>query len=993
MPNTTKQGGKASGASSSKAKKPSVPDIGKKPQQKKPAKAAQTSSNVKKEVKKESEEKMSTAGRQKLAITFFAVGLLLFFVAVIKGESGWFAIHNFSFRIFGLCMYVLPVIFFYLAFVYAKNKSIGSAAANLTGGGLFTVFACMLVHIISKLGAITDAGEKYLSSVAVSQQIKDVWASEKPNFSGGTIGASLGGALARLLGQTGSVIILVVLIVVIVMFITGMTLGGVFRTVTKPVKKVNSMTNERFEQRAEKREQREQEEAEQREKKKFEPPVTDSEKQKKKSGKFEDEYVTDESTFKIRGDGEKAPVSGMNIPVVLVDKTAAAASAAAVIAKQAVAKTQETKPASDSAKPKPAKEQSAVHKNYRKPPLDCLEVRGSGVSQNSDAEINAVAQKLINTLESFGVKAKIVNICRGPSVTRYEIEPDIGIKISKITRLADDIALRLAASGVRIAAIPNKTAIGIEVPNRSRDTVGMRECIDSYAFKNSSSKLNVALGKDIAGNIICTDLSKMPHLLIAGTTGSGKSVCLNTMIISILYNASPEEVQIVLIDPKQVEFIVYNGIAHLEVPVVANPRKAAGALAWAVKEMESRYSRFSEKGVRDINGYNRLAEKYDNIPKMPRIVIFIDELSDLMMVAPTEVEDSICRLAQMARAAGMHLVVATQRPSSNVITGVIKANIPSRISLSVSSAIDSRVILDTSGAEKLLGNGDMLFMPIGESKAKRLQGCFISDAEVENVVDFIKQNSHVSYNEDVIQQIDSLAAATESPKKKGSTLIEDSEESSGPSADIIKALEVLIPAGKASTTYLQNKLGWGYPKAARTMNELEECGYIAPKEGNKERRVLITLQQFYEMNASNDGIKAPVSTSITEETPAEIPSFEDNNYDEPVEEEQVYEEPVYDEPVYEEPEESFEDETPEEPEIIDEEDFFDEPDEPDYPDEPDPDDEEYIDDSGDEKEVDDSDEPDDFDEDIPFVNYDDVLGYDEEEHPGSDEDFDFNSLD
>ena len=308
------------------------------------------------------------------------------------------------------------------------------------------------------------------------------------------------------------------------------------------------------------------------------------------------------------------------------------------------------------------------------------------------------------------------------------------------------------------------------------------------------------------------------------------------------------------------------------------------------------------------------------------MVIFIDELSDLMMAAPTEVEDSICRLAQMARAAGMHLVVATQRPSTNVITGVIKANIPSRIALSVSSAVDSRVIIDTSGAEKLLGNGDMLLLPIGESKTKRLQGCYISDTEVENVVDFIKENSHVSYNEDVIQQIDSLAAATESPKKKGSTLIEDSEESSGPSADIIKALEVLIPAGKASTTYLQNKLGWGYPKAARTMNELEECGYIAPKEGNKERRVLITLQQFYEMNASNDGIKAPVSTSITEETPAEIPSFEDNNYDEPVEEEQVYEEPVYDEPVYEEPEESFEDETPEEPEIIDEEDFFDEPD-------------------------------------------------------------------
>jgi S-DNA-T family DNA segregation ATPase FtsK/SpoIIIE len=492
--------------------------------------------------------------------------------------------------------------------------------------------------------------------------------------------------------------------------------------------------------------------------------------------------------------------------------------------------------------------------------------------------MNYVAQKLIDTLDSFGVGAQIVGICRGPSVTRYEIEPDVGIKISKVTRLADDIALRLAATGVRIAAIPNKPALGIEVPNRSRQTVGMRACIDSDDFRRSKNKLNVALGMDIAGNTVFCDISKMPHMLIAGTTGSGKSVCLNTMIISILYNSSPDEVKMVMIDPKQVEFKIYNGIPHLEVPVVSNPRKAAGALGWAVKEMESRYQKFSENNVRDIKGYNELADKKDGMVKMHQVVIFIDELADLMMVAPTEVEDSICRLAQMARAAGMHLVIATQRPSTNVITGVIKANIPSRIALSVSSGIDSRVILDTSGAEKLLGNGDMLFMPVGESKAKRLQGCFISDSEVESVVEFIKQNSQAEYNDDVIQQIDSIAAASEAGKKKGSSVtLETEDDGNGPSDDVIKALEALIKAGKASTTFLQNKLGWGYPKAARIMNELEECGYIAPKEGNKERRVLITLQQLYEMSSSNEGIHAPVDSSILEEEFEEIDGFESSD--------------------------------------------------------------------------------------------------------------------
>lgn len=847
---------KTNGSSKQTPKKASVPDIGKKPAGNKTARPVSKNTDS----KKVNNEIENSSKRQKIAIIFAAVSAILFAVTFIPGESAWLLIHNFSFRVFGMCMFIIPAVFLYLAFVYAKNKSIGSATANLIGGGLFSIVACMLIHIISKLGAITDKGEKYLSSVTVNEQIKEVWGSASTGKTGGVIGAAFGGTLAHFLGQTGSTIILVILLVVIVMFVSNMTLGGVFKTVSKPVKKAGEIASEKIEQRAEARE-----------KKSFNPPeqklktTTDKTSEKKKGEakqpSFSDSFVTDESTFKIRNKNEKSDEFGADIPVVGIPAVAVTSPKADSAAKKKKATEKSVKKTETDAAESVVGSANIQKSDYKYPPIDCLEIRENNGIQNNSDEINAVAQKLIDTLDSFGVGAQIVGVCRGPSVTRYEIEPDEGIKISKVTRLADDIALRLASDGVRIAAIPNKTAIGIEVPNRSRQTVGMRECIDSDEFRRSKSKLNVALGKDIAGNTVFADLAKMPHILIAGTTGSGKSVCLNTMIISILFNSSPDDVKIVLIDPKQVEFTIYNGIPHLEVPVVANPRKAAGALGWAVKEMETRYQKFSENSVRDIKGYNQIAEKNDSMPKMPQVVIFIDELSDLMMVAPNEVEDSICRLAQMARAAGMHLVVATQRPSVNVITGVIKANIPSRIALSVSSQVDSRTILDSSGAEKLLGNGDMLFMPVGESKPKRLQGCFISDAEVESIVDYIKQNSQAEYNEDVIQQIDSIAAASEAGKKKGSSSYTEIEnDNNGPSDDVIKALEALIKAGKASTTFLQNKLGWGYPKAARIMNELEEYGYIAPKEGNKERRVLITLQQLYEMSSSNEGIQAFVST-------------------------------------------------------------------------------------------------------------------------------------
>ena len=491
--------------------------------------------------------------------------------------------------------------------------------------------------------------------------------------------------------------------------------------------------------------------------------------------------------------------------------------------------------------------------DYVFPSIDCLNIVEHEGMGDSMAEMQMGAQKLVSTLESFKIKAEVTNICRGPSVTRYELVPEAGVRINKITTLADDIALRLAATSVRIEApIPGKAAIGIEIPNSAKSMVSMREIIDTPQFRDAKSKLNVALGKDITGNIICADLAKMPHLLVAGTTGSGKSVCLNSMIVSILYNAKPDEVKLLMIDPKMVEFTVYNGIAHLEVPVVSNPRKAAGALGWAVSEMEKRYKQFSENSVRDIKGFNKLCETRDDLVKMHQIVIFIDELSDLMMVSPKEVEDSIQRLAQMARAAGIHLVIATQRPSVDVITGIIKANIPSRIALSVSSQVDSRTILDAVGAEKLLGNGDMLFNPVGSSKPTRVQGCFISDAEVESVVNHIKAQAQTTYNEETMHEIEAKAAASESSKKK-----DTSDEEEGDWDPMLNdAIEVVVNAGGASTTMLQKKLKLGYARASRVMDQLEEKGIVGPSEGAKPRVVLISKQQWYEMQALADGAGA-----------------------------------------------------------------------------------------------------------------------------------------
>ena len=493
-----------------------------------------------------------------------------------------------------------------------------------------------------------------------------------------------------------------------------------------------------------------------------------------------------------------------------------------------------------------------VKKEYVLPPIDCLNEPKFTQDDDCANEMRTTAKKLVDVLKSFGVETKLIGASRGPSVTRYELTPAPGVKISKITNLSDDIALGLASSGVRIEApIPNKSAVGIEVPNKTRATVTLREVISSDEYKNNKGNLlTVALGKDITGNISCADLAKMPHLLIAGTTGSGKSVCLNGMIASILYNATPSQVKLLMIDPKQVEFTVYNGIPHLLVPVISDARKAAGSLAWAVAEMDSRYKTFSNCAVRDIKSYNKYVESHPELQPMPQIVIFIDELNDLMMVSPKEVEDSICRLAQKARAAGMHLVVATQRPSVDVITGIIKANIPSRISLSVSSQVDSRTILDSIGAEKLLGNGDMLFNPVGVSKPVRIQGAFLSDEEIEKIVTFIKDQENAEYDNEIMAEIERNAVADK--KKSGGNGMDASDEDTQFDPLLDDAMDIVTQMESASTTYIQRKLSVGYARAARIMDQLEQIGFISPAEGNKPRKALVTRAQYLEMKASKE---------------------------------------------------------------------------------------------------------------------------------------------
>ena len=484
---------------------------------------------------------------------------------------------------------------------------------------------------------------------------------------------------------------------------------------------------------------------------------------------------------------------------------------------------------------------------YRYPPVSLLHENGGENHMAAGAELRNKSRRLAETLASFGVDAKAGDVIHGPSVTRYEFTLDQGVKLSKITNLQDDIALALGASGVRIAAVPNKiSVVGIEVPNKTVTPVLIRDVIESRDFMEHPSKTAFALGRDIGGRNIIGNIEKLPHVLIAGTTGSGKSVCTNSLIISLLYKSTPDEVRFIMVDPKMVELAPYNGIPHLLIPVVTDPKKAAGALQWAVFEMMKRYKTFSENGVKKLEEYNKLAAVREDLEKLPSVVVVIDELADLMLVAAKEVEESICRVAQMGRAAGVHLVIATQRPSADVITGLMKANIPSRIAFAVASSLESRIILDTTGAEKLVGKGDMLYAPLGEGKPTRVQGCFISPEEIEDVVSYVKETGEANYSQEVIAQIEQSVQEKENKGSKGASAAADTE-SSGEDELLPAAVDVVLETGQASVSMLQRRLKLGYSRAARLVDQMEERGIVGPFEGSKPRQLLITRAQWDEM--------------------------------------------------------------------------------------------------------------------------------------------------
>ncbi len=752
--------------------------------------------------------KRRTSGKQEkqakhqiTAIILLALAILFFLLMLIEKEHFWRGLHLLLRGVFGLTGFLIPPLMGYISVSLSREKGTGRMWSLIT-----LYIALSLAAYIFTFSAELDIG--YFTA------LKTAYEQGAEGKLSGLFGAMLGYPMIYLFTDTGAKIIISLLIFVLIMLITRTTVAALFKALLKPVKATQKTLQKVKEQGIP---------------------------QPKKRVKIIDIDLDDDRPAQPEPPAQEEQA---DVPFAVAEEQPKPIEALENL-KKAAKQLKETASSdvSDALSQALEKEEPG---GYRYPPISLLDQPKNTDADKAEQEQAAIAALLVKTLNDYGISTRVVHISRGPSVTRYELEPSAGIKLSRITGLADDIAMRLATTGVRIEApIPNKAAVGIEVPNKVKSMVCLRELIDSPEFLGAKSKLTVALGRDIAGKIVLADLSKMPHLLIAGTTGSGKSVCTNAMIQSILYKASPSEVRLLLIDPKQVEFSVYNGIPHLLVPVVTDPRKAAGALGWAVNEMLGRYKTFAENNVRDLTAYNNLAKRTGTLQPMPQILIVIDELADLMMVAPSEVEDAIIRLAQMARAAGMHLVIATQRPSVDVITGLIKANIPSRLALTVASAVDSRTIIDSGGAEKLLGKGDMLFMPVGFTKPMRVQGCFVSDREVERVVEFLKSTEQSDYDEEVIQEIDRQAAASGKGAK-------DDEDLEGTDELFPQAVEVVIEAGMASTSLLQRRLKLGYARAGRIIDEMEQRGIVGPHEGSKPRKVLITRQQWLEMNAMQE---------------------------------------------------------------------------------------------------------------------------------------------
>lgn len=860
------------------------------------------------------------------AILFGLAAALFLGLIFITGAVGWMAIRSFFFGLLGICIFLVPVVLIYLCVMTEKEKQVAHIKAKI----FMCVLLVMLVSAFTYVATGADFKDDNFFSCLGNLYMQSSDTSVYMTVGGGLIGGILGYPLAVLCGNVVALFICICLIVALIFILAGISIHDIGRAASKRVVRVREASKRHAEEKRIRRQIKSQEPqsvGQQSPNGKNKPsskntgnidiPLDDVKKSKKKARKKpETEKGID---IDVTDSGEENAVEqdlsadllniihraskphGADADTTIDDiaNEISSEKAANHIESGAKQADPQTVPV-DSDVHKSTKKRKKVNDNdsdmsdefegigysmespetdeqekiYHYPPVQLLKLPNNQNDVSAMEEMQNNAKKLIETLNSFGVKANITNICRGPSVTRYELQPAPGVKISKITNLSDDIALNLAANGVRIEApIPGKAAVGIEVPNKVVSMVSMRELIDSDKFRNSKSKLTAVLGRDISGDIVVTDIAKMPHLLIAGTTGSGKSVCVNSLLISILYKATPDEVKLLLIDPKMVEFSKYKGIPHLLIPVVSDAKKAAGALAWAVNEMLQRYKIFSEFDCKDIDSYNSLIDKnleyiknnppvendegemiqptleVNGLPvakeKMSRVVIAIDELADLMMAAPSEVEDSICRLAQMARAAGMHLILATQRPTVNVITGLIKANVPSRIALKVSSNTDSRTILDAGGGEKLIGRGDMLFSPVGAPKPVRVQGCYASEEEIEGVTGYIKKSYKAQYNEDIEESIKRIAAEEIATGKKGSS---GDDHSDGLDLDslIDDAIKACIDAGQASTSLVQRKLKVGYARAGRMVDEMEQLGVVGPHQGSKPRDVLMTYNEWLE---------------------------------------------------------------------------------------------------------------------------------------------------
>lgn len=793
-------------------------------------------------------------------IATVAVSVILFCLAIVSGNGVWNVLHNVYVGIFGMfAAIVLPLLTIVVTVIFsAKGDDAYGYTAKIVEAFLMVFILATFIHVV-----------KNSTGDAFKETIINSYKSASFEFNGGFIGAVLGWLLLTL-GKAPAVIISVVLFIVDLLLMTGLTIFQFVAGAAKPAKVTYEKVAPAIEERIERRRMN---------KENIDVPL--------------DTQPPEEEDKKPKSRKKKAASSDeemTKVPKEIIDEINRENSNIEML-KNATSRKEEKKPKSideivkDASEDKPNEKKADKSKDftvskeamesgindYKLPSVELLSLPNKKSTADISGELKENAQRLIETLRSFNVNATITDISRGPTVTRYELKPAAGVRISKITNLADDIALNLAATHVRIEApIPGKAAVGIEVPNTVKNTVSMRELIDTPEFYEQRSLLSAGIGKDIAGNCVYCDISKMPHLLVAGTTGSGKSVCMNSIITSILYRAKPDEVKFLMIDPKQVEFSKYANIPHLLVPVVTDPRKAAGALGWAVSEMLQRYQKLSQVGVRDIEGYNKYVQKHEDMESMPKICIFIDEFADLMMAAPKEVEDSVCRLAQMARAVGMHLVIATQRPSVDVITGLIKANISSRIALTVSSQIDSRTILDAAGAEKLLGHGDMLYNPIGASKPLRVQGCFISDEEVEALCDFVKNQGESQYDEEIAKEIEAKAV-----QDKKSSPFEDDGDAEQLDVLFDKAVDIVLETGTASTSFLQRKLSVGYARGAKIIDQLEEKGVIGPANGSKGREILINRQQWLEMQAYSSN-KVPFTSENTEQMSFDEDEIEDD---------------------------------------------------------------------------------------------------------------------